>query len=205
MARRPVDAATLPDSEPMAFELSYGEAVALVVATAALAVAGRALPLRVAGPIAVATMVVLGAVVERGAGTFVVVSALGLALMVGTVLRLLAQAEWATTGGASTASAPGDARSPDQPDRHHGVDAPNGGSAVSGWRNPDGLSPRETEVLALIAAGRSNQEITEELHVSMATVKTHVNRIFAKTGVRDRAQAVAYAYEQGLTTAPPTG
>lgn len=62
----------------------------------------------------------------------------------------------------------------------------------------DQLTPRETEVLALIAAGLSNTEIAERLVVSHATVKTHVNRIFSKTGARDRAQAVRYAYEHGL-------
>jgi DNA-binding NarL/FixJ family response regulator len=65
---------------------------------------------------------------------------------------------------------------------------------------PDGLTPREAEVLGLIAAGRTNAEIAEALVVSAATVKSHVNHIFAKTGVRDRAQAVVYAYENGLAT-----
>jgi DNA-binding NarL/FixJ family response regulator len=65
---------------------------------------------------------------------------------------------------------------------------------------PDELTPREAEVLALIAAGRTNAEIAEALVVSAATVKSHVNHIFAKTGVRDRAQAVVYAYENGLAT-----
>jgi DNA-binding NarL/FixJ family response regulator len=59
---------------------------------------------------------------------------------------------------------------------------------------PDGLTRRELEVLALIAGGLSNGEIAARLYLSEATVKTHVNRIFAKTGSRDRAQAVAYAH-----------
>ena len=63
---------------------------------------------------------------------------------------------------------------------------------------PDELTPREAEVLKLIAAGLSNAEIAHALVVSSATVKTHVNRIFYKTGARDRAQAVRYAYQHGL-------
>ena len=68
---------------------------------------------------------------------------------------------------------------------------------------PDGLTPREAEVLTLIAAGLSNAQISRTLVVSDATVKTHVNHILAKTGARDRAQAVRYAYRHGLTQ--PTG
>jgi DNA-binding NarL/FixJ family response regulator len=64
---------------------------------------------------------------------------------------------------------------------------------------PDGLTPREIETLKLIAAGLSNAEIAAALVVSDATVKTHINRVFRKTGVRDRAQAVRYAYEHGLS------
>ena len=63
---------------------------------------------------------------------------------------------------------------------------------------PDGLTPREIEVLKFIAAGLSNTEIAAALVVSDATVKTHINHVFAKTGARDRAQAVRYAYEHGL-------
>ncbi|MFF4575302.1 response regulator [Streptomyces sp. NPDC001410] len=63
---------------------------------------------------------------------------------------------------------------------------------------PDGLTARETEVLVLIGEGLSNQEIARKLHVSTATVKTHINNLFAKTGLKDRAQAVRYAYGKGL-------
>jgi DNA-binding NarL/FixJ family response regulator len=69
---------------------------------------------------------------------------------------------------------------------------------ASGTQLPDELTPREAEVLKLIAAGLSNREIAERLVLSGATVKTHVNRIFYKTGARDRAQAVRYAYQHGL-------
>ena len=64
----------------------------------------------------------------------------------------------------------------------------------------DDLTPREAEVLKLIAAGQSNREIARTLYVSEATVKTHVNRIFAKTGSRDRVQAMRYAYTHGYAT-----
>lgn len=69
---------------------------------------------------------------------------------------------------------------------------------------PDGLTPREAEVLVLIAEGLSNPEIARKLHISQATVKSHINNLFAKTGVRDRAQAVRYAYVRGLAHPPGT-
>jgi DNA-binding NarL/FixJ family response regulator len=67
---------------------------------------------------------------------------------------------------------------------------------------PDRLTAREAEVLTRIADGLSNTEIARALHVSEATVKTHINNLFAKTGVKDRAQAVRYAYQKGLARPP---
>jgi DNA-binding NarL/FixJ family response regulator len=60
------------------------------------------------------------------------------------------------------------------------------------------VTDREREVLTLIARGLSNAEIAQALHVTMATAKTHVGRLLAKIGARDRAQLVMAAYETGL-------
>jgi DNA-binding NarL/FixJ family response regulator len=64
---------------------------------------------------------------------------------------------------------------------------------------PTDLTPRELDVLRLIGHGLTNKEIAERLVLGEATIKTHVNRIFAKTGSRDRAQAVAYAHRHNLS------
>ncbi|MFF4582264.1 response regulator [Streptomyces sp. NPDC001389] len=63
-----------------------------------------------------------------------------------------------------------------------------------------GITDREREVLTLVGRGRSNQEIAEELFISVATAKAHVARLFAKLGARDRVQLVITAYEMGLVS-----
>lgn len=62
------------------------------------------------------------------------------------------------------------------------------------------LTAREADVLTLIAKGRSNSEIAEELFISGVTVKSHIGRIFVKLGLRDRAAAIVYAYDNGIVT-----
>jgi DNA-binding NarL/FixJ family response regulator len=76
--------------------------------------------------------------------------------------------------------------------------APSSAPAAAEVPLPDGLTRREAEVLVLIAEGLSNREIAARLYLGEVTVKTHVNRIFAKTASRDRIQAIAYARRTGL-------
>ena len=82
-----------------------------------------------------------------------------------------------------------------------GTQAQAGAGAGASPGDPGELTPREADELRLNAAGQSNREIARTLFVSEATVKTHVNRIFAKTGSRDRAQATRYAYTHGYAVA----
>ncbi|MFI0352666.1 response regulator [Actinomadura sp. 9N407] len=70
----------------------------------------------------------------------------------------------------------------------------------SGGPGLDRLTAREREIVALVAAGMSNEEIAARLVISHATVKTHVSRSITKLGARDRAQLVVFAYESGLVT-----
>jgi len=120
-------------------------------------------------------------------GRAVVAAAAGQAVLDPAVQQRLLSAATRSPGPAEQ-SAPG--RGPAQPPDQ----APPGA---------EDLTPREVDVLRLIAAGQSNREIARTLFVSEATVKTHVNRIFAKTGSRDRAQAIRYAYTHGY--ADPDG
>lgn len=75
-----------------------------------------------------------------------------------------------------------------------------GHSGATGRRAAD-LTPRESEVIVLLAQGKSNAEVAEKLSVSLATVRSHVHHVLRKMGVSTRAQAVAIAYETGLMAA----
>jgi DNA-binding NarL/FixJ family response regulator len=78
-------------------------------------------------------------------------------------------------------------------------------SAVEGYERPDPLTARELDVLRLVAAGYSNNEIASALHLAPGTVKNHVTAVLLKLGVRDRTRAVLRALDLGLLEGPPFG
>lgn len=107
-------------------------------------------------------------------------------VLLGRISRPDASAEPGGSGGAGSPRA--------EPSRHAEAEAeadPRPASADALAARFPALTPREREVYALVLQGRSNGEIAETLYVGVATVKTHVNALFAKLGVRDRAQAIA--------------
>ncbi|MER5466502.1 response regulator transcription factor [Streptomyces sp. NPDC002668] len=84
---------------------------------------------------------------------------------------------------------------------HAGVaqfDLPVISGLATGLPAPDVLTPRETEVLRLIAAGATNKEIASRLYLSEGTVKNHISRVLSRLGLRDRTQAALYAKDNGL-------
>jgi DNA-binding NarL/FixJ family response regulator len=79
-----------------------------------------------------------------------------------------------------------------------GAATPSGPEPAAAAAPPDGLTEREAEILGLIARGLTNPEIAARLFLSSHTIKTHISRIFAKTGSRDRAAAIGYAHRHGI-------
>lgn len=159
--------------------LTTYQAIAIVVATASALVGGMALGARRGFLVPVAAA---AAMLTWTASVWLAVVAGAAASLATLVGALLSGREPPPAGVAALAAG-----------TEAGLTA-----ATATWANPDVLTPREVEVLTLVAAGRSNEEIAADLVISISTVKTHINNLFSKTGVRDRAQAVRYAYEHGL-------
>jgi DNA-binding NarL/FixJ family response regulator len=125
-------------------------------------------------------------------GRAITAAAAGQAVLDPSVQQALLNAAIRAPGAAAPGRAGTGPGSPGAPGPGPAASPAGGSPADSGE-----LTPREADVLRLIAAGQSNREIARTLFVSEATVKTHVNRIFAKTGSRDRAQAIRHAYTHG--------
>jgi DNA-binding NarL/FixJ family response regulator len=98
-----------------------------------------------------------------------------------------------STGTPGSTGIPGSAVSANSAATERGA-----GGTASPAPPPDGLTQREAEILALIARGLNNPEIAARLFLSNHTVKTHISRIFAKTGSRDRPAAIGYAHRHGI-------
>ena len=126
-------------------------------------------------------------------GRAITAAAAGQAVLDPSVQQALLNAAVRAPGAAAPGRAGTGRGSPAAP----GLGPAGGSPAVGSPADSGELTPREADVLRLIAAGQSNREIARTLFVSEATVKTHVNRIFAKTGSRDRAQAIRHAYTHG--------
>jgi DNA-binding NarL/FixJ family response regulator len=90
--------------------------------------------------------------------------------------------------------------SPDERDRQDRVvSVARSAASSSEFDSPDGLTPRELEVLRLVAAGRKNREIADELVLSVRTVERHITNVYAKIGARGKADATAYAFRHGIS------
>ncbi|WP_291052937.1 response regulator transcription factor [Herbiconiux sp.] len=126
------------------------------------------------------------------------VVARGDALLSPDVTRRVIERFVASGAGSGASGTPGSLESPGPGASGAGPGSAGNGSHRAASAALDDLTEREREVLQLLAAGRSNAEIAAELYVGEATVKTHVSKILQKLGLRDRIQAVVFAYENGV-------